>query len=65
MTDYVAIINRFAPEGAFGDMDCVIRRGRRATAKASATAAPPRSNASCHSWRCRSNRWRLPASPKT
>jgi adenylate cyclase len=23
MTDYVAIINRFAPEGALGDMDCV------------------------------------------
>jgi hypothetical protein len=41
MTDYVAIINRFAPEGTIGEMDCVYSSWALAlSVKAAALATP-------------------------
>ena len=59
MTDYVAIVSRFAPQAVLGELDACTRHGQRACPTGSATTKSPRFGVSSHislspSNRCRS-----------
>ena len=58
MTDYVAIITRFAAEGIIGEMDGVYSSWATGGPTGSTTAKSPRLNASCRTSRSPSNQYR-------
>ena len=58
MTDYVAIIDRFAAEGIIGEMDCVYSSWATREPTDSAMHRSRRSSTCRRSWRWPSNRWR-------
>ena len=58
MTDYIAIITRFAAEGVIGEMDAVYSSWGTSEPEDSATARSPRLNASFLTSRSPSNRYR-------
>src|SRR5262245_4886658 len=61
MTDYVAIISRFAPEGVIGRWMACTCHGQQGRPTGSATTKSPRFSVSRHIWRSLSNRCRLRA----
>ena len=63
MTDYVAIINRFAPEGIIGEMDCVYSSWVTARAGGFADADIAALSGLSRRWRWRSSRPRSRAWP--
>ena len=61
MTDYVAIINRFAADGVLGEMDCVYSSWATAAPQGFSDAqVAALQTARCRFWRWRSNRLRSP-----